>query len=316
MTATPTHRPFSQRHQSAIEEGTIEVTLGIRLRKRLWKVLAHYDFPISYQPDPYDNWTVNSTGLRELPNALQRIYGVDDLCEKLGVSRGKDDEELETFFFACNGHDVFDVIEVFFSAMYEQQANLQREINQALQDEGCHWLLCDGYFFKLDSKWIEQHVLTQAHELLGKGKFDGALDEFREARNYLLAEDYKAAIHNSTKAFESLLKAVQQREDGTAKKLVDALKASPFYTAFPESLAAGFGDNVLMALPFIRNRIGGHGQGQGVVAVPPSLAEFAVNLAGTLIVFVVKRHLEVSTEKKHVDQNEAEMDSTGDDIPF
>jgi len=55
------------------------VDLSERVRVRIWKTLLHYDFPVSYQPDPYDNWMHNSTGLRELPETLERIYGIDSL---------------------------------------------------------------------------------------------------------------------------------------------------------------------------------------------------------------------------------------------
>src|SRR5690606_29791063 len=130
----------------------------------------------------------------------------------------------------------------------------QSEINEAFQDEKCPWVLCDGSFFQLDSQFLEIHILHRAHELLVSARFEGALEEFIEARNDLSAGDFRGAIHNAAKAFESALKAIQNRQDGNAKELINDLKDMPFYEGFPARLVPGFGAQVLMSLPTIRNR--------------------------------------------------------------
>lgn len=168
--------------------------------------------------------------------------------------------------------------------------------------------------FQIESGFLEEHVLKRTHELLRAAKFDGALQEFLEARNDLTANDYKGAIHNATKAFESCLKAIQQQSEGNAKTLIDSLKGSSFYDDLPEALHSGFGDQVLMALPTLRNKIAGHGQGSAVVEVPKSVAELAVHLSGSFIVFLVGHHLEQTEEPE---QTPKAVESLIDDgIPF
>ena len=312
-----THRAFSRRQQKAIEAGTLSVDLPERVRVRVWKTLLHYDFPVSYRPDPNDGWIENTSGLRMLPEILERVYGRDSLNDSKVEVRDPIEDELKPFFFACTGAEVFDIVELFWADMSDQKIEFQHDLNEALQDDGCHWILCDGYFMKLDSQWMEDHVLSQAHEFLGKGNYDGALDELREARGYLAADDFKAATHAAGKSMESLLKAILSREDGTAKKLIDGLKDTHFYDEFPAPLLPGFGDSVLMTLPFIRNRLAGHGQGNEVVVVPRSIAELSVNLAGTFLLFLIKRHLEVGPEPEQVDLTEPSPPKVPeDDIPF
>lgn len=281
--------------------------------------MVEYDYPLSFQPDPYNDWTKNSSGLGELSDELERIYGIEQLtpCEKNWPDPIAD--VLEPFFLNCTGAQVFDIVELFYAGMLDCRNEFHRAINEALQEESVHWILCDGFFLKLDSQWVEEHVMSQAHELLGKGKYDGALDELREARSYLAAEDYKSAVHTASKSMESLLKALLGREDGNASVLIRALHETEFYRDLPEPFAKAFGENVLMALPFTRNRLGGHGQGSEVVSVPRSFAELAVNLAGTFAVFLVKRHLEVEPEEEVEpdSQNEHETEALpSDDIPF
>ena len=135
------------------------------------------------------------------------------------------------------------------------------------------------------------------------------MDEFSQARNDLTAGDYKGAIHNACKSFESLLKEVLQRESGNAGELIRTLRQTDFYDDVPEDMRRAFGDSVLMALPFLRNRLGGHGQGPDVVEVPREYAELAVNVAAAFIVFAVqKRPTSVAKE--------GEPQVTEDEIPF
>lgn len=246
-----------------------------------------------YHPRPSDSWTEETTTLYELPHQLKKLYGVNELEAFVGDQRRKVD--LEEFVMGAYPSQVLDVVEIFAQGPLDRSADFQAEINEAFQDEKCPWLLCDGNFFQFDSEFLEVHVLHRTHELLAAARFDGALQEFAEARNDLAAGDFKGAIHNAAKAFESALKAIHKRHEGNAKALIDDLKSMSFYEGFPASLVSGFGDQVLMTLPTIRNRAGGHGQGEAVIEVPRSLAELSLHLSASFIVFLVKRHLEVTS---------------------
>ena len=64
-----------------------------------------------------------------------------------------------------------------------------------------------------------------------------------------------------------------------------------------------------------RNRPGtGHGQGSEIASVSKSLAEFAINLAGSINLFIIQRWIE--TRKKTSPEPEPVMPDRGDDIPF
>jgi hypothetical protein len=47
----------------------------------------------------------------------------------------------------------------------------------------------------------------------------------------------------------------------------------------PESVQSGFMDQVLKALPFLRNKLGGHGHGAAVVDIPPGYGDLAIQIA-------------------------------------
>lgn|GEM_PF-4073319 len=83
------------------------------------------------------------------------------------------------------------------------------------------------------------------------------------------------------------------------------------YDDLPEALRVPFGESVLKALPFLRTRLGGHGQGAEVVETPRAYAELAVQLAGALIRFVVAKSL----ERRPKEQQPAPA-AVEDDAPF
>ena len=67
-----------------------------------------------------------------------------------------------------------------------------------------------------------------------------------------------------------------------------------------------------MALPFLRNKLAGHGQGANVVDVPSIYGELTIQLAAALHNFLLAKHLETKPPEP-----EPEASSNLDDeIPF
>ena len=53
-------------------------------------------------------------------------------------------------------------------------------------------------------------------------------------------------------------------------------------------------DQVFKALPFLRNKLGGYGQGMDVVAIPPAYGDLAIQIAAAFQNFLITKHLERS----------------------
>jgi hypothetical protein len=182
-----------------------------------------------------------------------------------------------------------------------------------MQDEKCPWLLLDGFFIKTDSEFLEQHIMRRAQELLRASSLDGPLQEFVEARDFLSANNYDEAIAHAQKAFESTMKALLHKSDGTAIQLIRALTTDGFFKGLPETVEKSFGESVLTALPYIGNRMGRHGQGENVIMIPESFTRLAVHLAGSFIVFLLDRKTELDPNKE---QKNTQKEAVGDDLPF
>jgi len=303
-------RPFSKRHERFILNKQLEVSIPKRLRRRIWLLLEQFDHSIHVQPDPAESWLEKSWVLNELPAKLKRFSGDDDLYAFKEHTSERVAVDLKGFVIGGYPAQVLDVIELFHEElMPDLQPEFQKDINNAFEDENCPWRLMDGQFCRIDSKFMEIQVVRRAEELMKGEEFEGALGEFREARNDLTAGDYKGAIHNAHKSFESTLKTILNKDAGTAIELIRELYKIGLFVDLPERVGRVFAESVFTALPFLRNRLAGHGQGEVVVDIPRDYAVLAVHLAGASIQFVIQRYKELKPEI-------AEQEDDDDDIPF
>jgi hypothetical protein len=308
-------RLFSKRHEESIFNRTIGLSLPERLRRRIWSLLNRLNY--SYEHWPNDsNWAVQTSVLEELPSELCFKYGTETLPGPKDDQGSPTSVELKQFIERGYPSRVFDVAELFYFKLSEdRQPEFQRELNTVFEDEVSPWRMADGQLFKIDSQFLDSHVIARSYELLKAEGFEGALEEFNRARNELAGDNVKGAILNACKSLESVLKAALQTDTGTAKVLINKLVDEGFYDGLPEEISRAFGDQVLMALPFIRNRLAGHGQGNSIVDVPRIYGELAIHLAATFLLFIVQRssQLRPSTSSR---VNNGSVVLTDSDIPF
>lgn len=225
-------RLFSKRHERAIFEKELRVSLPRRLRQRIWALLEKSNHSYFYQPDPQDSWIQNSDILTEVGAELPRRYGVEKL-EALNDNDERVRVDLRGFVRGTYPSQVFDTVELFYSYLEaDLRLAFQTELNDILAEEAAEWRLTDGQFFKVDPEFLALQVVAPTYELLKAEGFEGALDELNEARNDLTAGAFKGAVHNSAKAFESVLKAILGRSTGTASTLIRDLTQSVFAPTF------------------------------------------------------------------------------------
>lgn len=306
-------RLFSKRHEEAIFEKKLGLSLPRKLRQRIWFVLEQFNFSYHYNPDPMNSWTETTDVLTQIEAELCRRYGVEKLTA-LDDNDNKIDVELKGFIKGAYPAQVLDTIELFYHDIPEDgRFNFQKELNNILEEENSQWRLVDGQFFKMDSDFLSMKVIAEAFELLKAEGYEGALDEFKEAHNELLAGDHKGAVHKACNSFESVLKTLLGRESGNASLLIRELVNTDFYSDLPDNFGRSFGEQVFNSLPFLRNRLGAHGQGEEVVEVPKSYAELALHLAGSFILLVIKNSLSKSDSVERIEEKEPDDE---DNLPF
>ncbi|MFO7535737.1 MAG: hypothetical protein R6X19_08680 [Kiritimatiellia bacterium] len=305
---------FSKLHAKAFREKRLSLSVPLRLRNRLWQLLSDFNDSVGVQRDPNDNWIDNSDLATELLPKLFRLYGV----ERLEISGAKNQRviaDMKEFVASCEPEQVFDVIQLWYDDLSnERQRAMQQELNLVLEEEACPWCFCEREFFQVDSKFLEERILAQVHELLDVQGHHGAMQEFVEARNDFASGDFKGTILNACKAYESVMKTILAKDSGVADDLIKGLAKAGILDDLPRELRRPFEVKVLQAVPFMRNTFAGHGQGQQILSVSRELAELCLHLSGSFMLFCIRRQLVIAPPQT---QSVRTTDQTPEDnLPF
>jgi len=290
---------FSERNNP--RKGLLSDTCGSLTRNSFLHVLLEYKYQHVYA-NPFEAFTFKAPKLREvgvtekLKSEFLKSHGWDDL--KVYSASGMTPATLPMFIKQCKTEHFFDLLEIFFCLVSKFQLHttdgrsaqgLSGELNDFFtRDRLAYRMDKDGNIVKIGSELIYQNVLSPAVTLLETSGFKGPLEEYRKSLDYYRKKDAKNAIHWANNAFESTLKAVTEKANGEASKLIEeAIKAG---------LLPRYYEKTFQLLPITRNNMGGHGQGAKPVEINDSYAEFAINLAGVLIIFLIRRYHESQTK--------------------
>lgn len=196
----------------------------------------------------------------------------------------------------------------------------QAEVNDAMLAFSCAWRLSDSKFFQIDSQFLHEELIQKAEDVLSKVGFEGAHDEFQQAREHLSEPRSKDAVLYAFKSFESALKTTVHKHDGDISALLLEFREQGFLDDIPDAQAKAICKQVLPSIATLRNQLGGHGQGAAVVDVPKAYAVLALHLAGALNQFVVEQYLRkqpTKTAPVAAPEGESFLERMGDDdVPF
>lgn len=307
---------FSQRYMRAIEGNALTVDIPEPARRKLWAQLSAFNTPMRIQRDPYDNWVSSTSVLEETESDLLTEHGWQRLPVTPYPADTQYHEALRLLVLRGDGPYVFDTMEVASSYMDPTEKDtLRRKINQIFELHDCPWRISDGEFFKLDADFVGAKFAAGAHDSLAANQFAGAANEFAKARQYLGMGDVREAIFFAGHSFESVMNVLTKLENANGDRLIKELGAQGYFDDLPQTMRAGFMDQVLRTLPFLRNKLGGHGQGKDVVAIPGAYGDLAIQIAAAFHNFLITKHLERAPPSEPVPAKQTER-SADDDIPF
>ncbi len=247
----------------------------------------------------------------ELHHAVAREKGVFDLAEE-----GRNPFEKCVFYVqAAETKDALDLIEASFLIIdlrvrrlepYEREGyNLVhpdtaiKELNARFREHGIGYEYAGGEIVRIDSKYLHAEAVKPALQLLhGAGRgFSGPLEEFLKAHEHHRKGEQKEAIINAAKAFESTLKAIctargwafDQNKD-TAKDLIKIVFDQALIPTYLQNEFNGLRTVLESAVPTVRNRTAGHGQGATPTDVPDWLASYVLHMTAANIVLLIQAH--------------------------
>lgn len=277
-----TTRVFSIRCAAAISEGKLNPEeASEKLRRRLWRLLTEFNPPCITRESRYDSLEIHSDAFAEVQELLTLAY----------EAAGRPPVAVDRAFVEkATTSELLDLLELWSEFLGGNETReFERALNALFHDEQFPWLVVDSRAFRIDPDFVEREIIRPSFEELRHERFRGALDELSEAAAFLTAGESKNAIQSAAKSFESVLRSITGGQ-GTAIQLIRQLRETTLFADLPEEIASVLAESVFSPLPFLRNRLSGHGQGESVIDVDAAYAELSVHLAAVYNLFLARRH--------------------------
>ena len=303
---------FSERYAPAIRNGKLAVELSTALREKLANSIARHNHSVSVQRNPDDQWIDHSDVISELILDRNECHNLVKFPDDIPQSTDTRQPLFELVKRGL-GENVLDTIEMMFSGLSkDRRVSFERNVNLIFESESSLWRLVRGQCIKLESDFIDSGATQIALERLASGPFAGAEAEYGKALREQASGESKDAIADACKSYESTLKVLVGLDHVNADSLTKKLAELGYLDDLPESIRDGFRQNILMSLPFMRNKLAGHGQGANVVEVPSPYSTLALQIAAALQNFLITKYLESHPSAPMTTPSE----DWDDEIPF
>ncbi|HAS0834857.1 TPA: hypothetical protein I3292_004920, partial [Enterobacter cloacae subsp. cloacae] len=222
-------------------------------------------------------------------NTLCREYGVFKLQEYASENfeyiynfflKEKDPEKcldvIELTFKCINGYVRQNSWE--FRDCHQSPDDAIEELNNRFRESGIGYQFESGEVVRVDSQFIHSDVVKPTLQILGNSQeFAGANDEFLSAHEHYRHQRFKECLNDCLKSFESLMKAIHKKRSweygstDTAKKLISSCLSNGLIPDYMQNQFSSLRILLESGVPTIRNKEGGHGQGDEVTNVPEHL---------------------------------------------
>lgn len=170
------------------------------------------------------------------------------------------------------------------------------DLNERFLQHGVGYAFVNGVapqLIKKNSEHLHEEAVMPALRLLHEEGFQGADAEYRKAHEHYRGGAQKECLNECLKAFESTLKTIcikrkwAYKETDTASTLIDTCLKNNLLPSFMQAHLGNVKSALESAIPTVRNKLGGHGQGVQPTEVPQFYAEYLLHETAVTIVFLV-----------------------------
>jgi hypothetical protein len=245
-----------------------------------------------------------------LHNAICREYGVFSLGE--GYNQTNQSQLFDYFLKTANTEQAIDIIELCFRYIdriiresywtYKQRTNSKlepddaiAELNERFRENGVGYSFDGGEIIRMDSTYVHSEITKPTLSLLWNDKFKGANEEYLKAHEHYRHGRNKECLTECLKGFESTMKVICKEKEwnfnqtDTAKKLIQICFQNGLVPTFTQNQFTSLQSLLESGIPTIRNKLGGHGQGQVPQKVDDEMTRYGLNLTGTNIIFLIEQ---------------------------
>lgn len=310
--------PFSERHKKLVANEKFKVDFNPTQRRKIIYQLEEYNE--TFHETTETNWNYTETSLEKVHKDLLRAYGLEHLTTD---SEEPTHKKIREFLMNGKGISVLDAIELFFQHIIEDKRKIHftSELNKLFKVEAIPVRFMEGEFFRLDSEFLESEVLFQTTKLLSTNNFETAHADFLDARQRLSAGDYSGAIISANNSLESYLKKLFNLKNENQGKLKKALIKSGLIPDYFNGFLDHF-DGFVQSAFTIANKSARHGKMDKLKEknqVDEPIAAFCLNLIGTIILFIMDRHIKsqpTKLESKSEEVSSIKIETNNDELPF
>lgn len=261
------------------------------------------------EDDYGDNKSINQV-YEFIHKTLCREYGLFKLTN--GYNEREEQQVLNFLLQTENNDQVIDVIELTFKFIntyirenrnhysYNVSPKISPddaidELNKRFKEEGVGYGFEGGEIIRIDSTYTHSEITKPTISLLWNKTFQGANEEYLKAHEHYRHGRNKECLNECLKAFESTLKVICEtkgwnyKPTDTAKKLIQIAFTKNLVPSFTQNQFTSLQNLLVSGIPTIRNKLGGHGQGQIPQTVDDGMTRYALNLTGTNIIFLIEQ---------------------------
>lgn len=239
-----------------------------------------------------------------------REYGVFQLRNGHGES---DEKQLLNYFLQTkNVEETIDIIELTFKYInqiirksyneYQHHTGSKMrpddaiaELNERFKEHGIGYSFTGGEILRIDSTYVHKEITIPVITLLNNNKFKGANEEYLKAHEHYRHGRNKECLTECLKALESTMKVIckekgwDYKQTDTARKLIQVCFTHELVPSFTQNQFTSLQNLLESGIPTIRNKLGGHGQGQVPQEVDDEMTRYGLNLTGTNIIFLIEQ---------------------------
>jgi len=233
---------------------------------------------------------------------IAKEHGKKSLIDS-GLLRYKDSYKVESYFLDNdNVEECLDIIEIVFKVINKagelyhlkhESAIACKDLNSRFLQNGIGYQMASGIIIKVDSTLLHQTITQPALNLLENKQYENSNEEFLKAHEHFRNGRNKECLNECLKAFETTMKIICNLnkwsfgEGDTASKLINVLTSNNFFPDYHSTHLNAVKQILESGVPTIRNKNAAHGQGVTKITVDNEMANYMLNITGSVIKFIV-----------------------------
>jgi hypothetical protein len=251
-----------------------------------------------------------SLAYEDIHDILCREYGKFSLGN--GYNESNRDKVLNFLLQTQSTEEVIDVIElsfmyidskikneyhnyIYFTTVKLNPEDAITELNERFKENGIGYSFDGSKIIRVDSTYVHAEITKPTIALLWSNKFKGANEEYLIAHEHYRHGRNKECLTECLKSFESVMKSICNEKGWTynqtdsAKKLIQICFQNGLVPTFTQNQFTSLQNLLESGVPTIRNKLGGHGQGQTPQKVDDEMTRYGLNLTGANIIFLIEQ---------------------------